>query len=236
MLRSMNALAGYTVQTTDGELGTVGDILFDEKTWSIAYLILRIPDTPTGLKILPPTTMGRPDADRRVLPVAYSRAQIYKSPNVNLEEMVARHRMVDVSRHHGSDGEGLAMSEELASSLLENVETSVGASSLFDDDDPHLRSPRELLHFSVQALDGRLGHISDMILDDTQWTLHSMVVDPGQHVAIQHPLLISPGHIRSVIWAEARVEVDITLEHLALTAEQTRRTSGVLSSLLLRIV
>ena len=39
-LRSCNAVIGYHVQATDGEIGHVAEMLVDERTWAVRYLIL----------------------------------------------------------------------------------------------------------------------------------------------------------------------------------------------------
>ena len=39
-LRSTNAVSGYHVQASDGEIGNVEDFIVDEETWAIRYLII----------------------------------------------------------------------------------------------------------------------------------------------------------------------------------------------------
>ena len=41
MQKSVNDLNGKTIVATDGEIGTVGDFYFDDKSWTIRYLIAR---------------------------------------------------------------------------------------------------------------------------------------------------------------------------------------------------
>jgi hypothetical protein len=39
-LRSSNAVVGYQVHATDGDIGHVDDLLIDDQTWAIRYLIV----------------------------------------------------------------------------------------------------------------------------------------------------------------------------------------------------
>ena len=39
-LRSLSALIGYTVESEDGEIGHVDDLLIDDRTWAIRYLVV----------------------------------------------------------------------------------------------------------------------------------------------------------------------------------------------------
>ena len=38
MLRNAKDLHGFTIRATDGELGTVDQLYFDDETWAIRYL------------------------------------------------------------------------------------------------------------------------------------------------------------------------------------------------------
>ena len=40
MLRSLNEMKGYVVQTTDGFKGKVNDFFFDDWKWNIRYLVV----------------------------------------------------------------------------------------------------------------------------------------------------------------------------------------------------
>jgi hypothetical protein len=84
MLRSTHTVIGYSLLATDGEFGVVDDMLFDDKLWSVAYLMAKIGGL-FGVKrvLLPPTTLGRPDWSSNVFPVAYSREQINRCPGIH---------------------------------------------------------------------------------------------------------------------------------------------------------
>ncbi len=74
--------------------------------------------------------------------------------------------------------------------------------------DRDLRSVREVTGYHIHARDGEIGHVEDFLLEDGDWSLHYLVVDtqnwwPGKRV------LISPRSVRSMGWAERRVNLDI---------------------------
>ena len=81
--------------------------------------------------------------------------------------------------------------------------------------DPHLRSTREVMGYTIQASDDSIGHVDDFMVDDDTWELRYMVVDtstwlPGDHV------LIAPSWISNISWDESRVFVELpraTIEH-----------------------
>ena len=42
MLRNVNHLKGFAIQATDGEIGTVDQFYFDDESWAIRYLVVKI--------------------------------------------------------------------------------------------------------------------------------------------------------------------------------------------------
>lgn len=40
MLKSVEELRGYTVQATDGDVGSVAEFFFDDDNWTVRYLVV----------------------------------------------------------------------------------------------------------------------------------------------------------------------------------------------------
>ena len=51
-LRSTNAVRGYHIQATDGEIGQIEDFIMDDETWAIRYLIIDTKNWWAGKKVL----------------------------------------------------------------------------------------------------------------------------------------------------------------------------------------
>lgn len=51
-LRSTHAISGYHIETTDGELGHLRDLIIDDETWHIEYLVIEMHSWLTGKKVL----------------------------------------------------------------------------------------------------------------------------------------------------------------------------------------
>jgi hypothetical protein len=43
--------------------------------------------------------------------------------------------------------------------------------------DPHLRSVAEVTGYRVQAIDGEIGHVENLTIDDADWSVHYFIVD-----------------------------------------------------------
>jgi sporulation protein YlmC with PRC-barrel domain len=212
MMRSASHLKGTTIAATDGDIGSVQDLYFDDLTWTIRYLMV---DTGTWLPgrqvLISPRSVGTVTDEHRI-PVALTRSQVENSPSTDTDKPVDRQYEEEYSRYYGYPyywtgpyrwgataypGEALAL--PVAPEMVYTPPTG----------DPSLRSVRNVTGYYIEATDGDLGHVEDFIVDTGEWALRYMVVDtrnwwPGKKV------LISPQWIREMSWPESRVHVDMT--------------------------
>jgi sporulation protein YlmC with PRC-barrel domain len=72
--------------------------------------------------------------------------------------------------------------------------------------DPHLRSCAALLGYHVQAADGSIGHVQDLLLDEETWAIRYLVVNTSNWW-IGHEVLIAPRWIQEFRWAQREVSV-----------------------------
>jgi PRC-barrel domain len=74
--------------------------------------------------------------------------------------------------------------------------------------DPQLCSWREILGYTVQTLDTRIGHVSDLIAEDHNWTILFLVVDVGGWWGGKK-LLVLPEWIEGVSSRDSLVHVNV---------------------------
>ena len=76
MLRSASHLKGTTIAATDGDIGSIQDLYFDDLTWTIRYLVV---DTGTWLPgrqvLISPRSVGTVAEEDRI-PVALTKRQV----------------------------------------------------------------------------------------------------------------------------------------------------------------
>jgi hypothetical protein len=73
--------------------------------------------------------------------------------------------------------------------------------------------------FHIQALDGRVGRIEDVIADDEVWAIRYLAVDATEWIG--GTMLVPPALIRRVNWTDRVVHMDGTREDLE-TSRQCR--------------
>jgi len=60
-----------------------------------------------------------------------------------------------------------------------------------------LRHTKDLLGSAVEAADGSIGEVVDLLFDDHSWTVRSLVVKTGEWLTGRRDVLISPISIRT---------------------------------------
>ncbi len=75
--------------------------------------------------------------------------------------------------------------------------------------DANLRSSREVIGYHIQAKDGEIGHVEDLLFCDRDWLVQHMLVDtrnwlPGRRY------LMEVQWIEEVHWEESKVYLSLT--------------------------
>jgi sporulation protein YlmC with PRC-barrel domain len=215
MARTVSDLKGLTIAATDGDIGSVQDLYFDDISWTVRYLVVDTGGWLPGRQVLisPMGTTGPGAQDR--IPVRLTRAQVEQSPSVEADEPVNRQYELRYSRYYGYPdywaGPYRWGATPYADEVIPTPPDLTVESVPPESGDPHLRSARDVMGYYLEATDGDLGHVDDFIVDDREWAIRYMVVDtrnwwPGKKV------LVSPEWIREVSWPDSRVYVDLSRE------------------------
>jgi hypothetical protein len=91
MFLRVKDLQGYDILATDGGIGSIETLYFDDARWTIRYLVV---DTgkwlPGKLVLVSPIAIRQPDWTNRTLAVALTRDQVKNSPDIDTHKPVSR--------------------------------------------------------------------------------------------------------------------------------------------------
>lgn len=88
---------GYTVLAADGDIGEAHDFNFHDDTWFIRYLPVDTDHWLPGRKVLvPPRALRKPNRAGFTFPVALTREQVEKSPDIDTDKPVSRQHELDL--------------------------------------------------------------------------------------------------------------------------------------------
>lgn len=82
MLHRTVSVTGFHLHATDGSIGHVDDFLFDERDWSIRYLVVDTSNWIGGKRVLVSTAVvsGIDPVERRI-DISLTRAQVEEGPS-----------------------------------------------------------------------------------------------------------------------------------------------------------
>jgi hypothetical protein len=230
MLRSMKELEGYTIRATDGDIGQLNDIYFEDDRWVVRYLVVETGSWLSSRKVLiSPIAIGRPNWTDRVLHVSITRDQVKNSPDIDTDKPVSRQQEMRLHGYYGYPyywgGSGLWGLGSYPGMMLSTggysgvdggyVAEQAGQDrmprelALHQHEDLHLRSGNAVIKYHIEAGDGGIGHVDGLLLDEDTWAVRYLIVDTSNWW-LGHQVLIAPQWIQSVSWAERRVSVNLT--------------------------
>ena len=225
MLQLISPLKGFAIQASDGRIGTVVDFLFDDASWKVRWLVVDCGTWLSGRRVLIPSAILREDLEERQFNVALTKAQVEGSPELAEALPVSQQMENQLYSYYGWDplGGGANLSAipgAMASPLMAPPYLGLGSTDAAEarsdgptsrGADPHLRSVVEVTGYRVHAVDGEIGHIETLMIDDRDWIVHYFIVDT-RNWWFGKRVLISPLAVKTIDWFDRHVELNVSRE------------------------
>jgi hypothetical protein len=224
MVRSVNHLKRFEVAATDGRIGSIDDVLFDDERWAVRYVVV---DTGTWLPgrrvLISPISITHTAWDEQRLLLSISREQVRDSPPIDTHKPVSRREELQYLAYYGYPhywGQ-LGMWGAYARPMVPPPEDMAQYRRLVEEErkraaakgDTHLRSTGEVTGYVFRAIDGDLGHVDDLLIDDQSWAVRYLVLDTSNWWFGRH-VLVAPSWISAIDWAERTVQVSVSRQTL----------------------
>ena len=197
MLLLARHMQGGSVEASDGKIGKLCDLLFDEQDWTIRHLVL---DGGTWLNrrrvTLPPDLVQRRDwPDHRLSVAGLTRRQVIDSPNVETHVPLGQPTQ---------DDEATIVNWEIYWIHAMDHPWQIA-------DDQHC-STQETGGYHIEGTDA-LGHVADFLIDDKAWTVRYLVIDtrnwwPGKWV------LVAPSRVEAIDGQSRTLRLGLTRDSI----------------------
>ena len=225
MLSKANTLKGYKLHSLDGDIGKVKEFYFDDRHWTIRYLVADTGNWLTGRQVLiSPYALNGVIKSEKHLSVDLTKKQIENSPSLDSHKPVSRQFEDDYYGYYGWPTYWSGSSIWGDYPYIERNRNKWGEFTKGAKvSDRHLRSTHEVTGYHLQALDGEIGHIEDFIIDDETWAIRYLIINtgnwwPGKQV------LVSPHWIERVRWSESKVFFDLSRDTIKESPEYTEES------------
>jgi len=212
MKRSLKELSNYQIETKDLQHGDIVDFLFDEKLWFIRYWKVDFGNMFSSEKvIIPKVFLNRPSWKKNQFPIEIKFTDLDKVPAIEDHLPVSRkyekllHKHFDLKPYWYS-----AYSVPMGLAFYTPRPIRVPSTDVdFDEEESILRSFNEIISYQIEAIDGKFGHIEDLIIDDKKWQIEYAVVDTKNWFPWSKKVLIAIDLLSAISYEKKEVKISL---------------------------
>lgn len=230
MLQSLSTITDYAVQAVGSDAGSPVDVYFDDRSGRIRYLVVDTSNWLPGRKVLvPPNSVLGTDDREKLLAVAMTRDQIEHAPPITHDKPVTRQYETALHDHfdwrpywsmepvEGPQARRSIRTDAPGQRMLRaeerDAEYRKGTPSTHRD--PHLFSVRDIVRYDIEASDGSLGRVTDVVFDDDEWRVEGIIVSTRR--------LLPGGEVEIPFDQVREIDIDERAMSIGLTCEEVRQ-------------
>jgi len=235
------------VSKNGDSIGKVKDFYFDSSDLIVRYAIVDTGGWLSGRKVLISTeSFQKPDWKAEKFPVDLSKEEIENSPSIDEKKPVSRQREVNLAEYYdwpaywapmaGSGNIGgytgvhpvrpipINLKDDEDQLGIRNKDNNENKDKACVDENCYLRSLKEVKGYNINALDGGIGHLENLMVADKSWVVHYLVVDtrnwlPGKKV------LVAPEWLNRVSYTNQEINVELHKDTIKNSPEYDPETS-----------
>ncbi|WP_275896253.1 PRC-barrel domain-containing protein [Paraliobacillus sediminis] len=212
-------LKKYNIQATDDQLGHVKDIYFDDKYWTVRYLVV---DTskwlPSKKVLLSPISLDKVDSENKAVNVLTSKETVKSAPHKKENEPISKQYEIDLAGYYeipiywSGTGPWSGFPTPAALGLADKQKMIQSKNATSQEDNNYLRSVNEvrgeLTGYTVEGIGGKIGYVFDVIIDDSNWKINYLVVETSKFLAANY-ILVATDWINDVQWQDKNIYVEV---------------------------
>lgn len=215
MVFSVSDFKGASLHATDGDVGSLRDLYFDDDKWVVRYFIVETGPLIFGKEVLiSPASVEALDSREAAIYVDLGVDEIKGSPSIDLRKPVSRREEERFLQYYNLTpywaGPDIWASAAYARGLppLEEAGPEIENANTPGESERRLRSCAEIHGYGVEGTDGSAGYVEDFLVEYQTCRIRYLVVDthkllPGKRV------LVSPEWVEEIRWADRTVGVGL---------------------------
>jgi hypothetical protein len=208
MLTNSEDLFKFNLHAKDGNIGHCQDILFNDQTWKTRHFIASTKGWISGKQVLlPPRSFSPPNFETHIIDVDLTRDEIQKSPlpseDLPLSAQIEK-SILDYYKFKKEEwGEQGAVDPNKEAQL----------SSENQQQNPALRSAKEIIGYKIHAADGNIGHVEHLLFDK-DWQIRYIVINTSILGLTIREIVLSPDWVTEINWAENSLYTNHTVTEI----------------------
>jgi hypothetical protein len=214
MKRSLKEITDFKLHTKDNSSGNVKDLLFDEKLWIIRYIEADFGNLFTSRRVLIPKAFWeKPDWNEGTVTLPISDSEIDKCPDTHKHRPVSRAYEAELHKYYRVNPYWPIANIGLAGRLYPPRPIAIPNKVIEEKNiESVLRSFEEIRGYELQALDGKIGHIDDLLVDADDWQLVYVIVDTSNWNLWSKKVMIPIFSLHNINYVNREVTIDMSIE------------------------
>jgi len=202
MFTSFATLIKIPLVTTDGEEYQVCSLLFDDRSWTIRFLIADAGSWLSRRQVVIRTcAIDGPDWTKKVIAANLTHQKLIGCADISSVKPVSQQQQLALKKHFGWPDSEPRWHVPAALVPAQREFPAQG------NGDPHLRNTMDLLGYEVWSTDRRVGILSDFIMEPNSWHINNLSVKVGDLV-YQEERFVPTLTVQSISWGIHRVTLN----------------------------
>lgn len=199
--RSLKEMLYYNIITRDGKIEKINDFYFTDNPWVVRYIAVNKGGMLNKRLVLVSLAFVQEiNKKHKEISLDLTLQQIANSPDVVEEEPISYQKEIEVSHYYdigyywiGSHkwGQGVVPAD------LKKTKTSYPDIDSYKNPNSDLKSSKEILKYHVQAEDGRIGYIKDMVINNQTWTIDFFILN-SHNILPGKTIVASTGWVKEI--------------------------------------
>lgn len=212
MVLKFKEVKGRYLEASDGSIGSIKDVLFDDQSWKIRYFVIDTGNWLPGQKVLlnPKSFVGASDNIKDPIVINLTKQQIKDAPSLETDKPVSRQNESNLHSYYGWTPYWVGVAGPLAypypdasfgslkgSYTLAHAQWSTLERNRQERFDGHLRSLDEICGYKISTNDEKeFGEISDALIEANDWLVIDLVLNsrkwlPGGKEFVCSPMFVN---------------------------------------------
>jgi sporulation protein YlmC with PRC-barrel domain len=221
MKLNLNDKLDYTVVTKDNLSGKLTDLLFDDQEWKIRYLDVQFGGTLLeNRKLIPVERIAQNDWKKEEITLDFNADKLQNMPLIEQKKTVSREMEIKILKHLKTEEYwGRRFIPSVASTRWspdtlfvprQNKNNRVPNKVVKEDDiNTNLRSFNEIIGYEVFAKNGKVGLVTDLLIESKSWEIISIVIKAITGVGEKQEVIVASNWIEEVSFVEKRISLTL---------------------------
>ncbi|MCB9224435.1 MAG: PRC-barrel domain-containing protein [Crocinitomicaceae bacterium] len=237
MKLNLKNIIGHKVFNNNKEIGTVTDILFDDKKWVCRYFeISPINSSPEERILLPIPLVISINWTQDKIEYLLREIKLIKAPRIKEKEIISRKFELDLANHFktrkywetryiDSMPNPTRWAPERVIFIDQEYHNRIPRKSIkADDDHSSVRRLSQITQFDAYANNGEIGKLNDLIIDYKDWKIISAVIRIYTLQDIKKDVLVATQLISEISYPDKGVILDLKRDEIIRSPEFSEST------------